>query len=118
MQSHLDTIQVNRVGSGDDIGVFVVDISYWEPFGAGSRIHWRDTTRDYWDVAETPTQITAAIAALRQQYATIANYLQILDGVTAPGAGAGMARIYVDTSDGDLKAVFADGTVKTIVTDT
>lgn len=42
----------------------------------------------------------------------------IRDGITAPGAQTGMAVIYVDTSDGDLKCVFSDGTVKTIVTDT
>lgn len=45
-------------------------------------------------------------------------YTEITDGITAPGAAAGRARIYVDTADGDLKVVFADGTVKTIVTDT
>jgi hypothetical protein len=45
-------------------------------------------------------------------------YLDVTDGITAPGAAAGRARIYVDTADGDLKVVFADGTVKTIVTDT
>lgn len=45
-------------------------------------------------------------------------YTEITDGITAPGAAAGRARIYVDTADGDLKIVFADGTVKTIVTDT
>lgn len=43
---------------------------------------------------------------------------EIADGITAPGAASGKARIYVDVSDGDLKVVFADGTVKTIVTDT
>jgi hypothetical protein len=45
-------------------------------------------------------------------------YLDITDGIAAPGAAAGRARIYVDTADGDLKVVFADGTVKTIVVDT
>lgn len=43
--------------------------------------------------------------------------LRITDGITAPGAQTGLATIYVDTADGDLKVVFADGTVKTIVTD-
>ena len=47
-----------------------------------------------------------------------ATYLSIADGMTAPSAQAGRARIYVDTADGDLKIVFGDGTVKTIVTDT
>ena len=45
-------------------------------------------------------------------------YLDIDDGVTAPGTLAGKARIYVDTADGDLKVKFGDGTVKTIVVDT
>jgi pectate lyase-like protein len=43
---------------------------------------------------------------------------EIIDGITAPGALTGRARIYVDTADGDLKVVFGDGTVKTIVVDT
>jgi hypothetical protein len=45
-------------------------------------------------------------------------YLDINDGITAPAAATGRARIYVDTADGDLKVIFADGTIKTIVTDT
>lgn len=48
----------------------------------------------------------------------VSQYLRIKDGVTAPGAATGAANIYVDTADGDLKVVFSDGTVKTIVTDT
>jgi hypothetical protein len=42
----------------------------------------------------------------------------LADGITAPTATAGRAKIYVDTADGDLKIIFGDGTVKTIVTDT
>lgn len=45
-------------------------------------------------------------------------YLDVTDGITAPAAATGRARIYVDTADGDLKVIFADGTIKTIVTDT
>ena len=44
--------------------------------------------------------------------------IQLTDGVSAPSSTASIAKMYVDTSDGDLKVVFADGTVKTIVTDT
>lgn len=46
------------------------------------------------------------------------NLLCITDGVTAPAAITGMAVIYVDTADGDLKVRFSDGTIKTIVVDT
>jgi len=41
----------------------------------------------------------------------------LVDGVTAPATESGYARIYVDSADGDLKAKFGDGTVKTIATD-
>jgi hypothetical protein len=40
------------------------------------------------------------------------------DGIAAPSAQSGIAKIYVDTADGDLKVIFGDGTVKTIATDT
>lgn len=43
--------------------------------------------------------------------------LEIKDGMTAPSAATGVAKIYVDSADGDLKVVFADGVVKTIVLD-
>jgi hypothetical protein len=44
--------------------------------------------------------------------------LEILDGMTAPSATSGRAKIYVDTADGDLKVIFGDGTIKTLATDT
>lgn len=46
-----------------------------------------------------------------------ANIFELRDGITAPGAGADGARLYVDAADGNLKIVFSDGTTKTIVTD-
>lgn len=47
-----------------------------------------------------------------------AYHLTVVDGMTPPGTITGMASIYVDSADGDLKIKFADGTVKTIATDT
>lgn len=44
--------------------------------------------------------------------------LAIQDGITAPTVEAGWAQLYVDSADGDLKVMFGDGTVKTIVVDT
>lgn len=48
---------------------------------------------------------------------TATDHLGIADGITAPSTVSGVAWIYVDTADGDLKVKFGDGTVKTIVTD-
>lgn len=45
------------------------------------------------------------------------NGIALADGVTAPSATVGLAKIYVDASGGDLKVLFGDGVVKTIVTD-
>lgn len=42
----------------------------------------------------------------------------LTDGVAEPDTKAGIAQIYVDSADGDLKIKFGDGTVKTIVVDT
>lgn len=44
--------------------------------------------------------------------------LMLKDGVTAPSTVSGAAVIYVDTTDGDLKIKYGDGTIKTIVVDT
>lgn len=44
--------------------------------------------------------------------------LKLTDGVTAPGTVSGVAQIYVDSADGDLKVKFGDGTVTVIAVDT
>jgi hypothetical protein len=44
--------------------------------------------------------------------------IAVADGITAPATRAGWATIYVDTSDGDLKVKFGDGTVKVLAADT
>lgn len=46
-----------------------------------------------------------------------AQVVQLLDGVSAPATLTDQAQIYVDTTDGDLKVRFSDGTIRTIVTD-
>jgi len=50
--------------------------------------------------------------------AAITDGLHLTDGVSAPSTTLGLAKIYVDTADGDLKVKFGDGTVKTLATDT
>jgi hypothetical protein len=59
----------------------------------------------------------AAERARIDQHGVRAGAFALTDGVTAPSATAGLAKIFVDAADGDLKVIFGDGTVKTIVTD-
>lgn len=42
----------------------------------------------------------------------------LADGVAAPDTVAGVAQLYVDEADGDLKVKFGDGTTKVISADT
>lgn len=44
--------------------------------------------------------------------------LKLVDGVAEPTTVPGYAFLYVDTTSGDLKIRFGDGTTKTIITDT
>jgi hypothetical protein len=48
---------------------------------------------------------------------TFSNSFVLTDGIATPSTVSGLAIIYVDSADGDLKVKFGDGTVKTIVTD-
>lgn len=43
--------------------------------------------------------------------------VRLTEGVTQPTPNSAFASLFVDSSDGSLKIVFGDGTVKTIVTD-
>lgn len=49
--------------------------------------------------------------------AVVMPHLALTDGVTAPTSTAGLAQIYVDSADGDLKIRFGDGFTATIQTD-
>lgn len=73
--------------------------------------------------AEVSRVLASIVAAAEIRYlksgtSVAATYVEVTDGIAAPGAGTGKARTYVDTADGDYKIVFADGVVKTIATDT
>lgn len=66
-----------------------------------------------WAGADKMSLIAGGVEALRAE----GDGLSIIDGVTAPSAVTGRAKIFVDSADGDLKIIFADGIVKTIVVD-
>jgi hypothetical protein len=74
-------------------------------------------------VVTTPIESTISLETITNDYIwdkdgnINLNTIAVTDGITAPDAISGQAIIYVDVSGGDLKIVFGDGTVKTIVTD-
>jgi hypothetical protein len=63
-------------------------------------------------------QGTGTVIQDQTQYKRRMTELSLVDGVTQPNTELGWAQIFVDVADGDLKIVFGDGTVKTIVVDT
>ena len=69
-------------------------------------------------VAKGVTISRLAVADVQASASVGTPFLALTDGIAAPSAQAGWAKIYVDTADGDLKVIFGDGVVKTIVVDT
>jgi hypothetical protein len=70
-------------------------------------------------VRSAENEVSVVTAGVQRAVFTSTGVIAIQDGITAPGSNiTGMAQLYIDSADGDLKIRFADGTVKTIVTDT
>jgi len=62
---------------------------------------------------------TASVSVLLcDRIVRIHDSISLTDGIAAPPASVGLAQIYVDSADGDLKVIFGDGTIKTLATDT
>lgn len=83
----------------------------WGVKGSG-RMGWGNGSADF-DIS----LVRSATSTLKMELGRWESLI-VSDGITAPTATSGQAKIYVDAADGDLKIVFGDGTVKTIVTDT
>ena len=66
---------------------------------------------------DTSTSVAAGGLGNAGECRLEAGHLVISDGITAPSAETGLAKIYVDEDDGDLKVIFGDGTVTTIAMD-
>jgi len=86
--------------------------------GTSPRINFCGTTSSFPALKRNSTALETKLADDSAYAPHAMQYLDVTDGITAPASATGRARIYVDTADGDLKVIFADGTVKTIVTDT
>jgi len=61
--------------------------------------------------------VKRAFEALMAQLGVLQT-LVITDGVKIPTAHSKQATIYIDVADGDLKIIFGDGKIATIVVDT
>lgn len=96
-------------------GVVTLQNSAQNDFG---RLQFGGTTSSFPALKRNSTALETKLADDSAYAPHAMQYLDIDDGMTAPASATGRARIYVDSADGDLKVVFADGTVKTIVTDT
>jgi hypothetical protein len=89
-----------------------------DPSGSDfNRLQFGGTTSSYPALKRNSTALETKLANDSAYAPHAMQYLDVTDGITAPASATGRARIYVDTADGDLKVIFADGTVKTIVTD-
>jgi hypothetical protein len=83
-----------------------------------NRLQFGGTTSSFPALKRSATALETKLAddsAYAQHNQLIA---ALVDGITAPSATVGLAKIFVDTADGDLKVIFGDGTTKTLATDT
>jgi hypothetical protein len=106
-------------GIGRDFQLATNGTARW--YIGGTNGHLLAQVDDTYDIGNASTNRPRSINISNSLVAgsvVASNHLWITDGITAPTATAGRAKIYVDTADGDLKVIFADGTIKTIVTDT
>lgn len=102
------------IGSPAD-GVVLMTDNAQTSFG---RLQFGGTTSSFPSLKRNAAALETKLADDSAYAPHAMQYLDVTDGITAPAAATGRARIYVDTADGDLKIIFADGTIKTIVVDT
>lgn len=95
--------------SQDATGSIPVDTWYFRAGGSSRNVAWCSF--------DTPV-VTIHTASSTGGLTVNAGRFAIPDGITAPATESGLALLYVDNADGDLKVKFGDGTIKTIATDT
>ncbi len=113
--SSLGNIYVNYDGADGDSYLY-----FYEGSAAGAYIKWWHTAAAHYfsnNVASSGwlvvggaiTSSAGDIKASNGNLESTLGCLQIKDGMTAPATTAGLAKIYVDSADGDLKVKFGDG---------
>lgn len=83
---------------------------------ANGQFGWSNSSNpSAWDVFMWYSAADDALRVAGKQFRVPA--IEVSDGITAPAAKGGVAQIYVDAADGDLKVKFSDGVVKTLAAD-
>ena len=95
------------------------DNAVWDFSADGEDLKWRvvsddlNTATDWLVVNRTGTHVDA-IRMICDIFHLDTALFALTDGRSAPGAIPGLALIYVDSADGDLKVKFGDGDTVTI----
>lgn len=125
-----DNINIVRVGGDSSGNNNIVTGNVCVGSQPANQIHiGANATGTYLGPNVTPTAATTAIldegtstqrAMLQMADGAfrIGGQFWVPDGVSAPSATVGVAKIFVDSADGDLKVIYGDGTTKVIVADT
>ena len=129
------TISQTQAAAGSTPNLTLTEngVRAWSFYATGGKMSIRPSSVGTWsfngntdvELVRTTASTTTGTGALQVSggvgvagAVNVGTYYGMVDGVTAPGATSGYAKIYVDTADGDLKVIFGDGTIKTIATDT
>ena len=108
---------MGTVGASD-IVFRTSDTARWNINSSGHLLANTDNAFDIGAVGATRPRNVYVAGFVSAGSVSSTSFTSIADGMAPPAAQVGQARLYVDSGDGDLKVVFGDGTVKTIVTDT
>lgn len=123
--SNTSNYAIGTTGACDN--VTFVGCGFAGAWGASNKIMIWGSTGKYTFIGGSPSNHVAHIGQsvfpANEQNGTIrggrvfTESISLVDGATVPAATPGKAFLYVDTSDGDLKIKFGNGTVRVIATD-
>jgi len=115
------SIQNNSLYNTNATAITTNKLINFEVVGGGTTATWNNVAISG-NLSNLDNKIPVIGSGVTVNYAPDANFspsaIGMADGIAAPSTITGMALLFVDTADGDLKIKFGDGTLKTIVTDT